>query len=68
MLYLILYRNTSQNDCFVPLREEDFKLLHDLFHHMIEKPLPYKLTKNPEIIKMVSYYITAFYEKWPNCA
>lgn len=44
---------TSQADCFAPLLEKDFRLLEDLCHRVMGKPLPFKLTKNSEAIKLV---------------
>jgi hypothetical protein len=36
------------------LTEKDFRLLEDLYHRVMGRPLPYKLTKSSEIVKMVS--------------
>jgi hypothetical protein len=48
-----LQKYTSENDCFAPLTEKDFRLLEDLCQRVMGRPLSYKLTKASEIIKMV---------------
>ena len=49
-----MQKYTSEIDCFTPLTDKDFWLLEDLYHCVIGRPLPYKLTKNSEVVKMVS--------------
>ena len=49
-----MQKYTSEADCFTPLIEKDFWLLKDLYHHVMGGPLPYKLTKNSEVARMVS--------------
>ena len=49
-----MQKYTSGIDCFAPLTDKDFRLLKDLCHRVMGKPLPYELTKNLEIVKMVS--------------
>jgi hypothetical protein len=53
-----MQKYTSQNDCFAPLTEKDFRLLEDLWHRTLGRPLPYKLTKNSEVVKMVSSWFS----------
>jgi hypothetical protein len=53
-----MQKYTSQNDCFAPLTEKDFRLLEDLWHRVMGRPLPYKLTKNSEVVRMVSYWFS----------
>jgi hypothetical protein len=48
-----MQKYTSQNDCFAPLTEKDFRLLEDLCHRVMGKPLPYRLTKTSDVIKTV---------------
>ena len=49
-----IQKYTSEVDCFAPLTEKDFRLLEDLYHHVMGRPLPYKLMKSSEFVKMVS--------------
>ena len=49
-----MQKYTSETDCFAPLTDKHFRLLEDLYHRVMGKPLPYELTKNSEIVKMVS--------------
>jgi hypothetical protein len=48
-----MQKYTSEADCFAPLTEKDFRLLEDLCHRVMGKPLPYKITKSTEVFKMV---------------
>ena len=49
-----MQKYTSKADCFAPLTEKDFQVLEDLYHCVMGGLLPYKLTKNSEVVRMVS--------------
>lgn len=51
-----MQKYTSQIDCFAPLTVKDFKVLEDLCHRVMGRPLLYKLTKDSEVVKMVQFY------------
>ena len=54
-----MQRYTSQVDCFAPLTEKDFRLLENLCHRVMGRPLLYKLTKDSEVVKTVSSLVSS---------
>jgi hypothetical protein len=56
-----IQKYAAQNDCFAPLTEKDFRLLEDLFHRVTGRPLPCRLTKNSDVVKMVCSECSTFF-------